>query len=470
MEKATRVVLLAVFVVATIARSAHRDILWVEEAYGMAAAAEVLRGKFLYRDIWFDKPPLYALVYLLWDVHSGWALRWAGALYVAMCSSLLYRFALELWGYREALLAGSFVAFYLTFGIPSAVMALAPDLLMVAPHIAAVYLAWKGAPFWSGVLAAIAFLVNAKGLWVLAACLLWQPAVGVLQVLAGFAAPNCLFAVALIASGAWSSYWHQVWEWGSVYARDTFIANPVWEALKRTANWAGFHATIVIGAIWWLRRDRRMLGWSVISLMAVAVGWRFFPRYYLQLLPVFALAGARGLMLMPRRLAIATVLLIIIPLARFGPRYVALLGGDQNWTDTAMNRGTQAAARLIAPQLDDTLLVWGYRPDLFLYTGLAAGTRFLDSQPLTGVIADRHLQSSRASAAEWAARNRAELVRTRPVWIADGLGPYNHELAIDQYEDLRGWLRQYRTVGRISGFVIYQLASTPDGAALPEER
>jgi len=55
--------LLALLVLLT--RFCHRDLLWIEEAYPMAAAAEILRGKVLYRDIWFDKPPFYALFYAL---------------------------------------------------------------------------------------------------------------------------------------------------------------------------------------------------------------------------------------------------------------------------------------------------------------------------------------------------------------------------------------------------------------------
>ena len=43
----------AVVLLAALTRFAHSDLLWIEEAYPMAAAAEVLRGKMLYRDIWF---------------------------------------------------------------------------------------------------------------------------------------------------------------------------------------------------------------------------------------------------------------------------------------------------------------------------------------------------------------------------------------------------------------------------------
>ena len=102
-------------------------------------------------------------------------------------------------------------------------------------------------------------------------------------------------------------------------------------------------------------------------------------------------------------------------------------------------------------------MVWGYRPDIFAYTHMRAGTRFLDSQPLTGVLADRHLTNSEVIAPELAARNRRELSKTAPTWIVDGLGPFNPALAISNYPDLRNWLARYREVGRTRGTIIYKL-------------
>ena len=63
------------------ARLCHDGILWAEETLPLAAAQQMLRGQALYRDIWFDKPPLLAWAYLLWGGAAGWPLRWAGALY-----------------------------------------------------------------------------------------------------------------------------------------------------------------------------------------------------------------------------------------------------------------------------------------------------------------------------------------------------------------------------------------------------
>jgi hypothetical protein len=437
-----------------LARLCHTAIVWVEEAYPAAAAIQVLYGKMLYRDIWFDKPPLSALVYLLWDAHMGALLRIAGAAFVFACCLMLWRFARDLWGPREGLAAALLLGFFLTFGIPSAVMALAPDLLMVLPHIAAVYLAWRGRPLLSGLVAGVALLVNAKAFFVLAACIFfaWR-CTGWL--LAGFAIPNI---VVLIWFG--QPYLDQVWRWGAMYSEQTFSLAT---GFIRTANWAGFQSALIVGAAFALRKENRwrwkMIAWLLLSLAAVAAGWRFFPRYYFQLLPVVALLAARGYTLLGR-CRVVMLALLLIPLIRFGPRYVMLAndlahGRQSNWSDLTLNEDSQAASDRI--ERDGTLLVWGYRPDIFTYTRMPADSRFLDSQPLTGVLADRHLTTSEAFAPAWAARNRRELIASDPTWIVDGLGPLNPALAITNYPDLRDWLSNYREVARTRFSIIYKL-------------
>jgi hypothetical protein len=449
-----RFVLALLFAGLAAARLCHSAIVWVEEAYPTAAAIQVLNGKALYRDVWFDKPPLGALVYLLWDARMGVLLRIAGAVFVFACCLMLWRFAHDLWGPREALAAALLLGFFLTFGIPAAVMALAPDLLMVLPHIAAVYLAWRGRPLLSGFVAGVALLVNAKAFFVLAACLFfaWR---GAGWLLAGFAIPNI---VALIWFGR--PYVDQVWRWGAMYSEQPFALAT---GFIRTANWAGFQSALIVGAAFALWKEARwrwkMVAWLLVSLLAVAAGWRFFPRYYFQLLPVMALLAARGYTLLGR-CRVLLLALLLIPLIRFGPRYITLAndlahGRQTNWTDLALNQDSHVVAERV--RLSGTLLVWGYRPDIFAYTRMPAGSRFLDSQPLTGVLADRHLTTSEAFAPAWAARNRRELIASDPTWIVDGLGPLNPALAITNYPDLSDWLGNYREVARTRFSIIYKL-------------
>src|SRR5262249_48194439 len=156
------------------------------------------------------------------------------------------------------------------------------------------------------------------------------------------------------------------------------------------------------------------------------------------------LLGARGLILMPRVARLLVLALLLIPVVRFGPRYVALgrdliAGRPHQWQGLAMYQDSRRAAALVRAfsQTGETVLVWGYRADVFVESGLPAGTRFLDSQPLTGVLADRHLTESTVTAPTWAAENRRELTRAHPIFVVDGLGPYNPALAITNYPELQ---------------------------------
>ena len=468
----TRVALALLFLFLLATRLCHLGIVWVEEAYPGAAAIQILYGKALYRDVWFDKPPLSPLIYLLWGAQIGWPLRIAGALFVFCCALAAFGFARDLWSEREGLIAAFLLAFFLTFGIPAAVMALAPDLLMILPHVAAVWLASRRRPFWSGAVAAVAFLVNPKGAFVLAACVLWQFRAWP-RLLLGFVVPNAIALAWLAGIGALGDYWREVWVWGRMYSADTFVQNPLTEGVLRTLNWAGFHAAVIVAAIvFWVRGRTepriRFAAWTALALLSVAAGLRFFPRYYFALLPPFAIAAARGFVLLGRARGLAA-LLLLIPLARFGPRYVELArdlvqGRATRWSDVAMNRDSERASTIVLSnaKAGDTLLVWGYRPDIFVYTRLEAGTRFLDSQPLTGVIADRHLSSTDVAAPALAASNREALTHSRPTFIVDGLGPLNPALAIERYPDLQHWLACYNEIGRTaeSRILMRQTAAT----------
>ena len=81
------------------------------------------------------------------------------------------------------------------------------------------------------------------------------------------------------------------------------------------------------------------------------------------------------------------------------------------------------------------LLVWGYRPDLYVYTRMVSDSRFWDSQPLTGVPADRHLSATDVIYSRPAAKNRMELARSHPEFIVDGLSLLNPKLAPTAYPE-----------------------------------
>jgi len=446
----------------------HSGVLWGEEDLPLAAASRMLHGGVLYRDIWFDKPPLLPAVYLLWGARIGPVLRVAGALYAFLCCVLAYALAAGMWSRREGYAAAGLIGFFLTFDTQSAVLPLAADLLLLAPHLAAVLLASRKQFFWSGVAAGIGFLVNTKGMFVLAVCVVfaWP---GVIPLFAGFLVPNIAALGWLVGTGSFGPYVEQVWRWGAQYAASPVVADPVWNGVVRTLNWLGFHAVLVIGAgAFWIAAAKppstrstalRFVVWVGICFVGVVLGWRFFPRYYFLLLPALAILAARGFTLIRSRAVMAVALVTMaVPLVRFGPRYATLSRSN----DLAMDRDSRAASRIAienAPK-DGSLYVWGYRPEMYLYTGLRPATKYLECQAMTGVPADRHLTSSEIVLTSGTHEAREELARSRPDVLIDGLSLYNPALGMDRYPELRAWLAGYREVARTGDSVIYVLPAT----------
>jgi hypothetical protein len=399
----------------------------------MTAAIQILAGRWPYADFWYDKPPGAAWFYLLWGALPGWPLRLAGALYVTLCAWLAGRM-----GGRWA---AWMMAVFLSLGIPATVMALAPDLLLVAPHLAAVWMAQAGRPIAAGLISGLALLIHTKAVFVLAAVLLWATP---LPTLAAFTATLPLHAL----FGA--AYWEQVWRWGSVYSANTFVVKPVAEFLKRTGNWMGFHAAAVVGAAlsastwrWWV--------WVGLCLLSVTLGLRFFPRYYFFLLPPLVVMAGKTLEGLQPRWRYALLLLLLIPLVRFGPRNVRLALGDEAWDDLALFRDSRQVADYIRTSAGekDTLFVWGYRPDIDALSRLPGGTPYLESQPIDCVFADRHLRETKPFTTPMpgvGCEERARRLRDyEPNWLVDGLGPSNIRLRLDLYYPLNGYSLVLRT-------------------------
>lgn len=439
--------------VVVLLRLGYASVLWVEEAYPLAAARRMLAGDRIYRDFWFDKPPLFPALYAAWGALDGIPLRLAGAAFVLLCAWLAYRLGRQAWSETEGRWAAVLTAFFLTFDHPASTLVLGPDQLLIAAQFAAIGLAMRQRPLAAGLVLGAGLLVNTKALFVLAASALWCPSPWLL--------------VGLPAAAL--SSWEQVWLWGRWYAQHSFVDNAWVEGTKRTLNWAGFHSALVAaapfaGAAW------RWWAWTGIMLVSVMTGARFFPRYYFLVLPPLLMLAARGLARMGARRWLI-LLLLAVPLVRFGPRF--LNAGDPAWADRAMERDSRHAAALLRSFAGPgaTVFVWGYRPDIEVLSGMRGATPFLECQPLTGVFADRHLNTDVPSVPETLpAANRRRLAATSPEFVVDGLGPYNPRLALTAFPDLGPWLARYQPVGRTEGSIIYRRRSDPNEPASGNSR
>jgi hypothetical protein len=463
------------FLAATVlaSRLCHVHILWADEDYHLAAAVQVLAGKLPYRDFWYDKPPLNLLFYLLFGARTGVLLRLADSAFVVLCCALAFRFAASLWSRLEGLLAAAALAFFSIFYLAPGIIPEEPDTLMLAPHLAAVYLAFRKRPLLAGFAAGVAFQLNVKGAFVLVSAVLFTEPAGIIMLLVGFLIPSAVVLAWLASLSSLAPYLEQVWKWGFLdaagsppYGLGLSAALGLWTV----AGWSGFHVSLFAAAVWYWARNRspevvKTLVWVVVSLAGVAIGLRFAPRYFMQLLPALLIPAARGFAQSPRILKLAIAAALLIPAIRFGPRYMELARGVP-WQDTAMDSESQAAGRIITglAQPGDTIFIWGYRPGLVAYTRLPVAGRLWDSQPLTGVPANRHLSDDRSSDPEWARSNRSQLLSSHPAFLVDGLSLYNPRLDIHGYPDLAPWLAQYCPVGRAGLTIVYRVCRSDEPA------
>jgi hypothetical protein len=445
-----------------LSRAAHVNILWADEDYHLAEAVQVLHGKMLYRDVWYDKPPLSALLFTLFGAWPGWPLRLFSMVLELAGAFVSYRFASALWTRREGMFAAAAFVFFHIFYFASAAIPVEPDTLMVLPHLAGVFCAWRGRALWAGVLSGVAFLLNTKGLFVLAACIAIAPS-GWWMMLAGFAGPVAVMGAWLGAQGAFGDYIKQVWQWGTLYASNPQPETPL-APLGRLGSWLLFHAALVVGSLVAFDsadghvpgnthpKRRKLVLWLAFSLAASCIGWRFVPRYMNQLFPALVIAGSYGLSAMTKQnwTRWVVIALFAFPVVRFGPRYAELLRDDlrqdpHQWSDISMDLESRSAgiALQAMKQPGDTIFVWGYRPNVVAYSRLPVAGQMWDSQPVTMVPADRHLGDATPLDAEWARENQDKLIRTTPTFIVDGLSAYNPELDIHKFPQLAEWLDQH---------------------------
>ncbi len=454
-----------------LSRLAHLHILWADEDYHLAVAAQVLHGKMLYRDIWYDKPPLSAIVIMLFGGLPGLPLRLFSVLLELAGAAAAFRFARELWGEKEAYLAAAAFAFFHIFFFAGTAIPLEPDSLLILPHFLALYWAWRKRGLYAGILAGLCFLLNTKGAFVALACVILLPAELPL-IAAGFTLPCLIAGTWLYAQGALPDYWQQVWRWGLLYSGNP-LDEPATAPLFRLAGWLGFHAALCLGAVFGLRRltDRtlrwKLAAWLAVSFLAAMIGWRMPPRYLSQMFPALVLLGSGGLAVIFNKRSLCSVIAVIailIPVGRFGPRYIQLLtddaqGREHNWGDAAMDRESRAGAAIVRQlaQPGDSIYIWGYRPNVVVYTGLPIASKIWDSQPVTMVPADRHLARNEVLDASWALEHQDELARTRPTFIVDGLSAYNPALDIRSFPRLAEWFANYCKVGEAQpGLTVYR--------------
>jgi Dolichyl-phosphate-mannose-protein mannosyltransferase len=570
-------VFVALAAIAFLLRIFYAAHLYQDDGLWFTAAEEILRGKALYGEIYFDKPPVLPLVYAaLFKIFGAHILtiRLFTIFYSLAVSFVLYRFGSLLYDRRTGLAAATMFAVFSTTYQEGHFQGLNTDFLMTLPYAAAAYLMVRSRfelsqgrwlVFAGGAAAGLAFQINPKAIFnlIFFAAFLFishrlrrrdtmikastgndsplrlftsSPAQLFALSLAGFVAGALPFWIYIAATGSLDNYRLYVWDWGSRYAGYYPAFKVVASALRQSIDYFALNNTLLVALIFVIasvirrrrrgeaktapgaafktgagfRADATLLIWLAVSYAGLAVGGRFFGHYFFQILPALCLIGARGLIGIlgwrpnrPSLRVVAVALLALgffVTLARYHARTVALASdwargaksdSTRQWFHEKLNSEERAVAAIIrewpggpdsvddigteAMRIDgdgsadeaadstDHLFVWGYRPEIYFWTGLRPASRFLSTQPLTGVPADVHYfgDDFRPLLDEEAtARARAKLVgdleQTRPEFIVDELALFNAHLSIMSFPELEAFMGNYKMLGVIERFVIYR--------------
>jgi 4-amino-4-deoxy-L-arabinose transferase-like glycosyltransferase len=320
--------------------------LYQDDGLWFTAAEEMLRGKALYREIFFDKPPalplLYAALFRLFGAHII-TIRLFTICYSILVSSLLYLFGSRLYEKRAGLLAGLMFAVFSTTYVSGDMQSLNTDFLMAPLYIAGAFLliqscAARRRPerlaFAGGLMSGIAFHINPKGAFdlIFFAVLLivarsWHdgPLLTYTRralklfalAVAGLAVASLPFIDYLFATDSMSRYVLYVWEWGLRYSSYYSSARGAEIFLHYSTDYFLINNTLLIGllvvvgiivrrtvshrnqvaaeSLVFFNTDVALLLWFAVSFAGVAAGGRFFAHYYFQIIPSLCLIGSRGL-------------------------------------------------------------------------------------------------------------------------------------------------------------------------------
>ena len=196
--------------------------LYQDDGLWFVAAEEILRGKALYREIFFDKPPAlplaYATLFKIFGPHIL-TIRLFTICYSVAVSAILYRFGSRFYDKRTGLIAAAMFAVFSTTYISGDIQSLNTDFLMVPFYSAGAYLLmlsvaqfirggnWQDRSFRlalaGGCMTGVAFQINPKGAFdlIFFALLLigaYSWATGPLNTIKHTVAASKLFVVAVI--------------------------------------------------------------------------------------------------------------------------------------------------------------------------------------------------------------------------------------------------------------------------------
>jgi hypothetical protein len=474
------------------------DVIDLDETAHVVGSWEILRGSLLYRDFVDNKPPLLYTYYLVAQALFGRGLL-AVHVFTAVISvpATALGLAWFLRFSRSGMVAALAFVIYSASFLAHDMLASHAELPMCAVGIWSLVLLRDQASavayarlFGAGAFAGVAMLFKQQAAaWLagLIVVVLWRSrhagmrrrlmAVGTL--VAGFCLP-------LAATWSWFAArdaHDELFYWALVN-NFAYAANPIsWrEAGERALSYLVPFALVTAPLWWgawkgrhrWADPHQRLIVWATLvsTIPTAALGFRFFPHYFIQLYPPLVLAAAPWLTDTLNRRGVPARALIgwsVFVLAGFQVVNAWLYLGP-----VRVYRERDPVFRQVAQRLHrdpcaatGSLFVWGYAPIFYYYADLPAASRFvvLAQGNLTGYISG-NLESVRGrqpaaavSAANWDLLMR-DLDTRRATFILDtapaGIYRWN-QYPIERFPRLQRYVQeQFEPIDEIDHVVVYR--------------
>ncbi len=368
-----------------------------DEAY-LATQAQVLNhGGRLYVDTVDRKPPLvpylYATVFRVTGTDDLAAVRVIAVLAQIATALLLALEARRRFTWRHAALAAGVLYLLASSAFPPAdAQAANFEIYMLPLMTLSFVLAVRERPIGAGVSLALATLTKqTAALAVLPiAYLAWRARRrrGLLLLCVSFVVPVVVAGAALGPHDF--AHWVFTSNGGYVDVRGA-IGYAFSNGLART-GWFLFGSAALIVLLPWAwrhrRRDLDLWLWLLSGAVAVLIGFRFFPHYYLQLLPALVLLATRALDSLGnerrrRVVPVVAVLAVVTTLSFVAP---AFTNGDNRDTKIALDVATYVRSHTATGA---RVLVWGQAPEVYWSSDRLPATRFATTGFVTGASGGR---------------------------------------------------------------------------------
>lgn len=453
----------------------------------LATQAEVINeGGRLYEDATDRKPPLvpylYAATFSVLGTSALWSVRVIAMLAVALTGLLLALEARRRYGERAGWLAGILFVLASVAFAPQDGQAANFEVFMLPAMTAAVLLGARGRTRSAGVAVAFATLAKQTGAATLLPVLylVWRARGkrGVSEAAIGFSIPIAI--VALLVGPGELLFWTLLGN-GSYFGLGSASAYVIGLFLVMTLAFVASNLPIVwsLPRAWrerkrpslaradgavadgqWAGPDTDLWIWLASAALSVAVGFRFFGHYYLQLLPPLCLLSAGALMTRGRQLVKATVALAVVVAVGF-----SLLGfWVKPW-------GDHPKYELVAEYLDthtqvsDKIFVWGHMPEIYWASDRRPASRFITSGFPVGDWGSRPEGDEASNVpTPGAFEQMMEDLRTRvPRYVLDTTPAAfrgSQYSPMSKFPELRRFVdERYEYVRTIDGIAIYELRS-----------